>query len=200
MKGNLFLVLCLFLSACGSENENTNAPIRSLSSEEFALIQNGDIILKNGYGTLSRAIVEILDEPISISHCGILYYQNDTLWVLHSIAKEYADEDGVQKIAFNLFLNDTKPNSLYIVRFKSNFDGRNAFLEQGLKYLNQKTSFDYDFNNEDDSKLYCSEFVFQSLLKTTNKKLMKERKIQGKTLLTFNSLLDSANFETIIKK
>lgn len=195
----IFVFFLVFLNGC-VEKKTVLKPINSLEDYELDLIKNGDVILKNGYGNLSKTIVSLLDEKISISHCGILYLENDSVFVIHSIAKEYSDLDGVQKISLSSFLNDTKPNSLFVLRLKKDENVRKKVLEKAIEYKNNKTPFDYQFNSDDDTKIYCSELIYQSILKSTGMTVMIEKNIQSKKILTFNSLLDTANFEIIIKK
>lgn len=50
-----------------------------LSSAEVAMLCNGDIILRKGFGFVSNKIVEILDETYSLSHCGIVVLDDGSL-------------------------------------------------------------------------------------------------------------------------
>jgi hypothetical protein len=197
LKTLVFFSFILF--SCADEKKELK-PIKEFTESELKLIKEGDIVLKNGYGTLSKTIVKLLDEKVKISHCGFLFWQNDSLFVLHSIAKEYSDHDGVQKIPIHKFLNDTKPNSLYVVRLKEDANTKENVLNTAFTYYNNKVPFDYDFNNSDDCKLYCSEFVYQSIKNSNTSSKFDFKDFQGKKILLFNSFFNEIYFEQIVKR
>lgn len=186
--------------SCESNEKEHLAPVKSLSTEEYAKLKTGDIIAKCGYGTISNAIVKIMKEKVKISHCGFVQKSGDSLWVIHSVAKEASDADGVQSISIQKFLNDTKPGTLYVVRLKSDSATIAKVNEKAISYLQCRTPFDYDFDNNNTDKLYCSELVHQSIVAATGTEMLKKGVVQNKEIILFNSLLDSSRFETIIHK
>ena len=69
----------------------------SLSDEEVDLLQDGDIILRKGYGIVSENIAKYLDEEYVISHCGIVVKsQKGNYFVIHSVSGRLPEDDGVQ--------------------------------------------------------------------------------------------------------
>ena len=165
MKTNIYLILLLTLFSCDSEKKSQtdnsslqrNKILKSITSKG----QSGDVILKNGYGLVSKSIVKILNEEIPLSHCGILIKDtiNNNFYIVHSVARQVSDIDGVQKIELSKFLNDVKPQDLYLLRYKT--DSVAKIKAEALCLLNSKIPFDHKYNLYNDDELYCSEFIYK---------------------------------------
>lgn len=194
-------ILLLLLISCGEKKQVVTTP--SSASEnffidrDFSKIENGDIILKHGKGSLSNMIAKKLNEKIPFSHCGILVRQNEYIYIIHSLAKEVSGIDGVQKVGFERFTQDCLPNSMYIVRYKGDTLVRNKIADNAWKLLNNSIPFDYDLNYTDPSRMNCSEMVYHIMLNTTGRDLFEKILINNKMAFSFNSLLDSSDFEII---
>jgi hypothetical protein len=120
----------------------------------------GDIIVKCGYGPVSRVIVKFLNEEIPMSHAAIVVDKNHKDAVLvHSISGEISEEDGVQSIPLKAFLKDVRKNSFRIVRHKSDAAKRQEAADFARSLLPLQIPFDHDFDHTDNSALYCSEMV-----------------------------------------
>jgi len=134
-----------------------------LTENEKNLLQDGDIILRKGYGLVSKRIVDTLKDSLDISHCGIIV-QIDSCWsVVHSIPGRFSfsKDDGVIITPLSEFMEDSYPNSVIITRLKR--DSLNQIAQKALNYAERKVPFDYDFNYNDTTSLYCSELILRIL-------------------------------------
>lgn len=170
---------------------------RGKKKYDFSALQSGDIILKHGRGWVSRRIVQILHEKEKISHCGLVIRQKDSLFIIHSVAREVSGSDGVQTISLKKFIRDTAPGSLRAVRLKAPADTRRKMAEEALKYLSRKTPFDYDYDYTSDDKIYCSELVYRVVLNASGEDCFRKKICNKCNMLMFNSLLDTAYFKPV---
>lgn len=139
----------------------------SLSDDEIASLQDGDIILRKGYGIVSGNIAKYLDEEYILSHCGILVKtKSGGFNVIHSVSGSLDYEDGLQICSLKRFCKESIPNSIIVVRLKE--DDRSPISRDAKQYLKEKVPFDNSFDLKDQSKIYCSELVWKILLDNYN--------------------------------
>ena len=135
-----------------------------LSENEKKLLQDGDIILRRGYGFVSARIIDMLKDTLVVSHCGIIVKINTCWSVIHSIPghfSPFSKDDGVIITSLSGFMEEAHPNSVIITRLKR--DNLNQIAQKALSYANRKVAFDYDFNYNDTTSLYCSELILRIL-------------------------------------
>lgn len=166
----LFFKFVLFLFAgilhfgCNDNHEESHAEIYHLTRREMSMLQEGDIILRYGYGMVSRMIVETLDEEVPVSHVGILINnKNGGLDVIHSVSGSLSGFDGVQMESLEKFVRDSRPHTIVISRYngtKDSPDHISSIRERALHYLKLKIGFDhaFDFNTRD--RKFCTELIF----------------------------------------
>ncbi|MEE4178452.1 MAG: YiiX/YebB-like N1pC/P60 family cysteine hydrolase [Bacteroides sp.] len=184
----------------GKEEQN---PGYQLSQEELALLQPGDLILRQGFGVVSQAIREYLDEDIRVSHVALLSLDPKDGWqVVQSISQRVSKVDGVQKQDLPSFVSESETNSILVVRFKGycKEPGLNLRVEEaGLKYLEQEVPFDHSFSLEDSTRFFCSELIWRIFLKEAGVDIFeKMNKDVRKERLQFASFFDPEHFEVII--
>ena len=180
MKKILFYLVMLFLLAFitykaffyfdrKSEQEAIvkNEAITRLSDAEMAQIQEGDFILRRGFGFFSDYISkELNDSIIDVTHAGIITKRNDSLFVIHSLSSDVTDIDGLQIQPLQEFLKYSYPQKIIISRLK------NADSTAGIKistwaktYLAKKIPFDHKGNFDNDDALFCTEMIWKILEK-----------------------------------
>lgn len=189
---------CSFIA--GKEDHN---PDYRLSEQELALLEPGDLILRQGFGVVSQAIRDFLDEDIRVSHVALLSRDSIGNWqVIQSISERVSQADGMQAQDLQSFIRESETNSLVVVRFKgyARDQGLNLRVEQAaLEYLDQQIPFDHGFSLDDSTRFFCSELVWRLFLEEAgvdvfgkmNKEVRKER-------LRFASFFDPDHFEVII--
>jgi hypothetical protein len=202
MKKIVIRAFVFLLLACNPPVETDVDVIseENVISFNYHNLENGDIIIKRGKGFVSNMIVKYLKEDIPISHCGIIIVENESVYIIHSVAKEISARDGIQTASIDDFLNDSYKESLFIVRphFHDSVIKAN-YLAKAKAYLQLKIPFDYDFNLEDESKIYCSELIYCCYDKDDRTEIFKTKLVNGQKVVLFNSFLNDRHFEIIDK-
>ncbi len=199
MKPCLFIFFALLLTSCQDKNQKNSQEekiqqpkgILHISHQEF---ESGDILLKKGYGIVSELVIKTLDDGNPYSHCGLIYKQDTNVYVMHSISKEFSDIDGVQKTPLSTFLQDCQKHTLKIIRLKDTSQKKQRLAQEGLLLCKKNIPFDYSFDYQDSSKMYCSEFLYVILLKTLQVDIFEKKRVNKSDLLTFSCFNDTNLF------
>lgn len=166
----LLLILIWLFSVIVRERRSNREQLfstYSLSDEEAGLLQDGDIILRKGYGFVSENITKYLNEEYIVSHCGIIIKSAEGKnFVIHSVSGSLDYEDGVQICSLKRFCRESIPNSIIVTRLKS--EDRTRISQSAKEYLKKKVPFDSKFNLGDQAEIYCSELVWKILLDNYN--------------------------------
>jgi hypothetical protein len=200
---SLVLLSYLFLRLYDYRSEQEQIVSKyTLSTDELSLLKEGDIILRHGYGFVSDMIVETMNDSIGISHCAILTTDTNKNWmIIHSVSSTLTDIDGVQSQLLKPFINDSKKNSVVVVRYKhAKNDSDLARIGQRAKYyLKKQVPFDESFNPDDSTEIFCSELLWKVFKDTYNTDIYQpEYKAEPYDYLKFDCFLDTSNFEIII--
>ncbi len=172
----------------------------NLSKEEFEMIQDGDIILRHGYGLVSDGIVEVMREDLHVSHCAILWKDslNNKIKVIHSVSQSLSEYDGVQVQGIERFIRDSQENSIILVRFKSpNDKPTNCISTRAQYYLERQIPFDSSFDIEDTARFYCSELIWKIILDEYDVDIFKDKNNEQKDHLKFDNFYNEEYFEII---
>lgn len=170
-----------------------------LNAEELDKIQDGDIILRYGYGFVSDVIVKTLREKYKLSHIGIVIKNDSLFGVVHSVSQSVSEADGVQFQDFKTFVKHSQKNTVLVVRLKSeNKNIGSKISNKALYYLNQKIPFDHSFDLFDDKEFYCSEIIWRIILEVANIDIFPDKATEKKRYLNFSNFYDSNFFEIII--
>jgi uncharacterized protein YycO len=198
---SLFVVIValLYVFILSDKIDKTyNSANYCLSENEKSLLQDGDIILRRGYGLVSSRIIETLKDTLDVSHCGIIV-QIDSCWsVIHSIPGYFSippKDDGVIITSLSEFIENAYPNSIIVTRLKR--DNLNQIAQKALNYAERRIPFDYDFNYNDTTSLYCSELILR-ILEDKFALTPEILRIKNNPPL-FSVFTDPDFFETIIK-
>ena len=175
--------------------------LERLSPSQEKLLQEGDIILRRGYGFFSDIIAQRLnDDTFDVTHSGILYRKNNQWWVIHSLSSDVSPIDGMQEQPLGTFLKYSTPKKILIVRPKhiTPTEGKEV-VKKALYYLHQKIPFDHIGTIDDPSALYCSELIYQILDNDLHLiSFPTEKKERKDTFYTMKTLYDPSFFEIIV--
>lgn len=145
-------ILLLLLPGCKSPKAETTESFRYNTSN----LRSGDIILRKSFGLISEIVVVKLQDTIDISHCGIIFIDSKKNYqIIHSLSKKVSDADGVQICSLDHFMEDSKLESVRVVRLK--IDTNHAVANKALYYLQHKIPFDELFDIKDTTSFFCSE-------------------------------------------
>lgn len=177
--------------------------ITRLHPEELDLLQEGDFILRRGFGFFSDLIARRLnDSHIDVTHAGILVRQHDQWYVIHSLSSDVNPVDGMQIQDLKTFLRYSMPDKIIVTRAKNlPADYSQKIVERARYYLDKQVPFDHQGNYEDDDKLYCSELIWRILEKDLHLvHLPQEEEARNKVFYSMNALYDEQYFDIIINQ
>ncbi len=176
------------------EKENRYA----LSEEEKKLLKNGDVILRYGFGMISDYIVQKFQEPYKISHCGIIMKNDSGTFVIHSESSSMFVKEGVMRQPLDQFVDASHENSVIVVRHVKNEEYSEDFMRSAQYYLKKEIEFDYSFDIEDTTKMFCSELILNIFKQSYQEDIFQDT-ITGKTnIFQFRNFYDSKNFKVIL--
>lgn len=180
-----------------------NQQVTRLTNADIAQLQEGDIILRRGYGFFSDLIAKKLNDSIfDVTHSGILYLKNKQWHVIHTLSSDASDTDGMQEQSLSHFLKHSMPNKIIVVRTK------NISKEQGKQivakaqyYLAKRVPFDRIGTIDEPSKMYCTELIWQ-ILETDLAliSLPKNPKQRKDIFYSMTGTYDTAYFDIILNK
>lgn len=171
MKRYLYIIssLLFILSACHSfKKEPATDPAKTaanykLIAELKPVIQPGDMIFRSGMDEVSHAARSFNRKDTSYSHCGLLFIENDTIFVYHALGGIYNPSQKLMRQPLDSFCNPAENNAVAVYRYPLTSPQINKLEETVQRYFNAGVKFDLYFNYQSDDRLYCAEFVFKSL-------------------------------------
>lgn len=182
---------------------NNYQSITRLQPEDMLLLQEGDFILRRGFGFFSDWIARRLnDSHIDVTHAGILVRHQDQWHVIHSLSSDVNPVDGMQIQDLKTFLRYSMPDKIIVTRAKNmHSDHPQQIVERARYYLDKQVPFDHQGNYEDDDKLYCSELIWRILEKDLKLvHLPQEEAVRDRLFYSMNALYDEHYFDIIINQ
>ena len=157
-KLSKIIVLCIIVIALFyfiSKKENLVA-----NEIDIAKIEDFDIILSKGQSVQSKLISFLKLSTEDYSHIGILIKENTKVFVLHS-TPDGTQLNGIRFDDFQTFINLSSVSDLIVLRDKNiSFEFRQKLRSEFDRFKTIQAPFDYDFNNIENTKIYCSELVW----------------------------------------
>lgn len=140
----------LSLNSCGEQAiSNPIIPIDK--------IEQSDIVFRRGEGLVSDVVLHA-DADGLYSHIGVVVKHNDSLKVVHSVPGE-GDFDGVKMESIEKFFASNRAQKGEVARMDLNEMQRNKISRLAIKKSEEKVAFDYDYNLDDTTQLYCTELI-----------------------------------------
>lgn len=169
-----------------------------LPDSEKKLIHNGDIVLRYGHGLVSDYIADKFDEPFTISHCGIIRKTGNNLEVIHSESSSFLSKEGIQVQDFDSFTDAGHKNSIIIVRYnRCEPSEYHKITDFANYYLDKEIPFDYGFNPDDTTTMFCSEIIWHVFKNAFDKDIFLNNKNET-DFNQFKNFYDSTQFNIII--
>ena len=178
-----------------------NYAITRLSNSQLNQIQEGDIILRRGFGYFSDMIADKLNhKPFDVTHSGIIIKENGNWFVIHSLSSDVSNIDGIQKQDLADFLRHSQPNKILITRVKNSTTQLNSEIANLAKYhLSKKIPFDHVGNYDDSTSMYCTEFILHVLNKDLKAiEIPKDKASLEKFYNTMKGMYDTNYFKIIV--
>jgi hypothetical protein len=134
--------------------------VQTVQSIDTTLIENFDIILTKGESNLSRVVLFLNPNKHEYSHIGILQKVGNRVFVLHATPNNN-NESCIRYDDFKTFLALSSVSKYVIIRSKKLTSPCKERLKIEVeKWKSKNHPFDFEFNNLDNSKVYCSELVW----------------------------------------
>lgn len=153
LKQLYFLILIVLILFFYNIIFNENPLV--IQTNDIKKLKNYDLILTKGQSIRSR-IVRFKND---YSHIGILRKKKDSFYVLHS-TPDGTNRNGVRFDEINQFIKLSSVYQVTILRL-SFVDSSKNIQNIFSSYMQKKYPFDFEFNNKDINKLYCSELVYR---------------------------------------
>lgn len=185
-----------------SEIKKHHATTR-LTADEIALLQEGDFILRKGFGLFSDHIAtQFNNGSTDVTHAGILVKEKGQWQVIHSLSSDVSDIDGLQLQPLDTFLHYSAPHKIIITRAK----GANATLGKkiGLSAktrLNKNIPFDHAGRFDDSTELFCTELIWEILEKDLHAvQLPSGYKARKELFYSMEPMYSTSYFDIIINQ
>lgn len=154
--------------------KKNSTEVDSLTLEELNLLQDGDILLRKGFGSISEFIADFLAEKYAVTHCGlVLNSKEDSIQILHTISNESINNVHIEPL--QQYVKQSAKGSLVLVRLKCSLEKKKAILQAAKRLLKKKIPFDMGFNDLDDQSLYCIELLRDIFLEVFEQDLLPKR-------------------------
>ncbi len=125
----------------------------------FPFLNDGDIICRLGDRIWSIYFKELSPNDKRFSHLGIVRIRNNTVSVINAEGLTKEKKDFVNEVSLKEFLKCAQKIGIYRLK---NIEGKTV-SDTALEFIG--IPFDWQFDMEDNSKLYCSELLFVILKK-----------------------------------
>ena len=124
------------------------------------VLRHGDVILRSGIGFWSELFRSSNTKDKRFSHVGIVRLGSDKkFYVIHAEGDDMTGQGKVFEDTLEHFVGAS--DDIGIARLKTGDPDR--FVEHARSFLNRP--FDWKFNRNDDSAIYCTELIDLSLRK-----------------------------------
>jgi len=198
------LVLILVFLAYKFLKDDSNKPYESsflykLSLAEKSKLQDGDIILRRGYGLVSTMILKMMDEDYDVTHLGMVVTENDTLKIAHALSSSVSNQDGLRLQAIDSFVHNSHDNTILVTRLK-NIDSvkQKNIVKQIAYYKKKNLPFDHSFNYKDSTEHYCSELIWRIYEHNLNILKVSDTLTDEQKYNTLKTFYDTNYFDIII--
>lgn len=119
-----------------------------------------DIILSKGQSVQSKLISLLKFSIEDYAHIGIIIKEKGKVFVLHS-TPDGTQLNGIRNDDLQTFINLSNVSDLIILRYKElSFDFSQKLRMEFGRFKTIQAPFDFDFNNYEHKKIYCSELVW----------------------------------------
>ena len=173
----VFVIFCIAITALIIQQKRQHGIFQSVQyiQEDMILpyMKDGDIICRLGDRVWSMYFKGLSPNDKRFSHLGIVRIRNNIVSVINAEGLANERKDFVNEVSLNDFLKCAQKIGIYRLR---NIEGE-IISDTALGYVG--VPFDWQFDMEDNSKLYCSELLYVVLKKidlsiALNKVFMKE--------------------------
>lgn len=122
----------------------------------------GDLLFRHGTGFFSQYFMKAGSKPSPYSHIGLIANHDGQLVVLHAEASEFTGIGGVKVEPLEIFLSLENARKAAVYRVTATHKQRQKAVNYAFGAYIRKVPFDTAFDAFDQSRLYCTELVWQA--------------------------------------
>lgn len=151
----VFLLLLPVFVACSGSTETYCYQVLEEKLKE------GDIVFRCGPGVVSRTVL-FLDKGGIYSHIGLVVRDKSGWYVIHAVPGEpdyQGDPDRVKMESIRDFFSPERASAGAVVRLKCDSVDLRPTLQSARELYLRRTLFDHNYDLEDTTKMYCTEFI-----------------------------------------
>jgi hypothetical protein len=141
--------------------------------EIISSVKDGDIICRLGDRVWSRYFKELSPEDKRFSHLGIVRIRNDYITVINAEGLVVEGKDFVNEVSLEDFISIAQRIGIYRLRTVEGYKISDAALEY------KGFPFDWKFDMEEGSSLYCSELLYVVLKKIDPSIILRKVWVKG---------------------
>ena len=171
------------------------APEKRINAEDISIhLKDGDIICRLGDRLWSLYFKDISSNDKRFSHLGIIRIIDNKITVINAEGRAIQGKDFVNEVDLDEFLEIAKAIGIYRL---NNYDGK-IISSAALEYIGYP--FDWNFNLEDKSKIYCTELLYIVLKKIAPNIELKKifQKELNKEIIPLEAYSNSEHFNEIL--
>jgi hypothetical protein len=201
----IFLFFVFLSPSCCSQEKGSSVREKE-DRPDLTLITNGDLVFRQGTGIFSYLCRNIGGEPSTFSHVGIVYFENNKAFVIHTEANDLTGIGFAKKEELSIFISASNSSKHAFYRVQNLSSNQiEGVLDSAFKYVSDSIPFDTDFDLTNDHKLYCTELVYKAFKSIGCKLVRMHRKIDAQyvsrskafEVITIGQLLSSKKVKLI---
>ncbi len=153
------VVISALMACCGKVQNDSEVNDVNRDSIDFSCVERGDLLFRRGR-SLSSNIVLYADTSGNYSHVGIAVKYNGRVAVAHAAPTDNNIE--LVKIeSLEEFFEKSKAERGAVCRFDIDTLQLDSINLRAIEIVESNTPFDNSYNTEDQSKLYCTEYIWE---------------------------------------
>lgn len=163
---NILSIACLIILLLGCQDSDKSTTSTDSLTVPIESLRNGDLAFRCGTSLESRLVTSLDNKNGPYSHIGIIANINGTWFVIHAVPGEsqQGEPDVVKMDSIHEFFNNDRARIGAIMRATDDSAKCTIAVNYALWAAKVKKRFDSDFDWNDTTKLYCTEFVQQAYL------------------------------------
>jgi hypothetical protein len=195
--GIVLILLMLLISFINVPNQRGEPEQNKVSLFEFSgmveLLQDGDIIARLGDRFWSQIIREASVDDKRFSHVGVIRMSGVQITVIHAEGTTTRGTDFVKEEPLEDFLQVARSIGIFRLRDSECFE----LSALALEYIG--VPFDWKFNRNDKTTLYCTELIDVIIRRLNPSFYLRDTYIKefGKEIITIEAVTNSDLFEEV---
>ncbi|HVB04564.1 MAG TPA: hypothetical protein VNE41_12695 [Chitinophagaceae bacterium] len=171
------ILLTLFCSSCHrpmvpgspglSEKRLEDRYNDSLIIQASWLVRDGDLVMRTGNDFISLTLRQFSLQDKTYSHSGLVQIDGGRIRVFNAIGGEDNPNQTLRRDSFGYFCDPAYNFGFAVYRYNLNRVQLKRLDSIENRYYDERVKFNMSFDLKTDNRLYCTEFVYKSLLKAT---------------------------------